>query len=250
MVLVAALFMRLPKVAGLPRAPRDSKPRGAIRDVPYLLVAQVSGIIGIGPTALAVGLPLWLVVHTHAPRALAAWIMVVNTLMVAFLQVRMTRDADTVRGAERLQRFAAVVLAAACAVTALTGSMPGWAAAAVLLAAAALFTFGEIWGEGAGWGLQYGLAPAQGQGQHLGAFATGGAFGLIVGPILVTAVPDQFGGFGWLLIGALFLGVLAVNGPAIRWAERTRGPETETAAAAPTAVPDQPLVASTAEQPR
>lgn len=41
-------------------------------DVPYLVVAQVSGIVRIGPTALAVGLPLWLVVHTDAPRALAA----------------------------------------------------------------------------------------------------------------------------------------------------------------------------------
>ncbi|MER6346516.1 MFS transporter [Streptomyces sp. NPDC001595] len=233
MVLVAALYMRLPKVPGVPREPRGERPRGAVRDIPYLLVAQISGIARIGPTALAVGLPLWLVVHTDAPRALAAWVMLVNTLMVVFLQVRMSRDADTVRGAARLQRFTAVVLAVACAVTALTGSLPTWAAAAVLLAAAVLFTFGEIWGEAARWGLRYELAPANAQGQYLGVFATGDAFALIAGPTLVTAVPDHLGGAGWLLIAALFLSVLVASGPAIRWAERTRVPEPELSGATP-----------------
>lgn len=231
MVLVAALYMRLPRVPGVPRAPRGERPRGAVRDLPYLAVAQVSGILRIGPTALAVGLPLWLVVHTDAPRALAAWIMLVNTVMVVLLQVRMSRDADTVRGAARLQRYTAVVLAAACAVTALTGSMPTWAAATVLLGVALLFTFGEIWGEAARWGLRYELAPANAQGQYLGVFATGDAFAVIAGPALVTTVPDHLGGPGWLLIGALFLTVLVAGGPAVRWAERTREPESAPAAA-------------------
>ena len=143
MVLVATLYMRLPKVPGIPPAPGTPRSR-AVRDIPYLVVAQVSGIARIGPTALAVGLPLWLVVHTDAPRAMAAWIMLVNTVMVVLLQVRMARDADTVRGAARLQRLTAAVLAVACAVTALTGALPGWAAATVLLAVTVLFTFGEI----------------------------------------------------------------------------------------------------------
>lgn len=230
MVLVAGLYMRLPGVPGVPRPPRDERPRGAMRDLPYLAVAQVSGILRIGPTALAVGLPLWLVVHTDAPRALAAWIMLANTVMVVLLQVRMSRDADTVRGAARLQRYTAVVLAVACGVTALTGSMPTWAAACVLLAVAVLFTFGEIWGEAARWGLRYELAPPNAQGQYLGVFATGDAFALIAGPALVTTVPDRLGGPGWMLIGALFLTVLVAGGPAVRWAERTRVPEAEPAA--------------------
>ncbi|MFF0478799.1 MFS transporter [Streptomyces sp. NPDC004284] len=229
MMLVASLYMRLPKVPGIPPAPRGKRPPGAVRDVPYLLVAQVSGILRIGPTALAVGLPLWLVVHTDAPRALAAWIMLVNTLMVVFLQVRMARDADTVRGAARLQRITAVVLIVACAVTAVTGRMPAWAAAAVLLAVAVLFTLGEIWGEAARWGLRYELAPAGAQGQYGGAFATGDALALIAGPALVTSLPDRFGGPGWLLISLLFLLVLCAGGPAVRWAERTRPPQEETA---------------------
>ncbi|WNI20505.1 MFS transporter [Streptomyces sp. ITFR-16] len=234
MVLVAWLYMRLPGVPGVPRAPREERPRGAMRDLPYLAVAQVSGILRIGPTALAVGLPLWLVVHTDAPRALAAWIMLANTVMVVLLQVRMSRDADTVRGAARLQRYTAVVLAVACGVTALTGSMPTWAAACVLLGVAVLFTFGEIWGEAARWGLRYELAPANAQGQYLGVFATGDAFALIAGPALVTTVPDRLGGPGWALIGALFLTVLVAGGPAVRWAERTRVPEPEPAGAAQT----------------
>ncbi|MEU1265958.1 MFS transporter [Streptomyces cellulosae] len=227
MVLVATLYMRLPRVPGV--APAAGAPRGrAVRDIPYLVVAQVSGIARIGPTALAVGIPLWLVVHTDAPRALAAWVMLVNTVMVVLLQVRLARDADTVPGAARLQRLTAAVLAVACGVTALTGTLPGWAAAAVLLSVTVLFTLGEIWGEAARWGLRYELAPANAQGQYLGAFATGDAFALIVGPALVTTVPDRLGGLGWLLIAALFCGLLAVSGPAVRWAERTRVPESGT----------------------
>ncbi|GAA3150462.1 MFS transporter [Streptomyces rameus] len=226
MVLVAGLYLRLPRVPGRPRSgTRERRLAAAVRDVPYLLVAQVSGIARIGPTVLALGVPLWLVTHTDAPRALAAWLMLVNTLMVVFLQVRLARDADTVSGAARLQRITFLVLAAACATVTVTGTLPGAVAAAVLVGAAVLFTFGEIWGEAARWGLRYELAPAHAQGQYGGVFATGDALALIAGPTLVTTVPDRLGATGWLLLTALFLAALAAGGPAVRWAERTRVPE-------------------------
>lgn len=231
MVLVAGLYLRLPHVPG--RAPdrsggpRERRPARAVRDVPYVLVAQVSGIARIGPTVLALGVPLWLVTHTDAPRALAAWLMLVNTLMVVFLQVRLARDADTVRGAARLQHITFLVLAVACATVTVTGALPGPVAGAVLVGAAVLFTLGEIWGEGARWGLRYELAPANAQGQYGGVFATGDALALIAGPTLVTTVPDRLGATGWLLLAAMFLAALTAGGPAVRWAERTRVPDEE-----------------------
>ncbi|MEW2553603.1 MFS transporter [Streptomyces zhihengii] len=232
MVLVAGLYMRLPRVAPQPRQPRGRRERSAVRDVPYIMVAQVSGLARIGPTVLALGIPLWLVTHTDAPRAMAAWLMLINTLMVVFLQVYVARDADTVAGASRLQKWTFLVLAVACAVAAFSGDVPAWAAAAVLAVATVLFTLGEIWGEAARWGLRYELAPENAQGQYGGVFATGDALAVIAGPVLVTTVPDRLGAVGWLLLAALFTGSLALSGPVTRWAVRTRVPAAPAAEAA------------------
>ncbi|MEV8396068.1 MULTISPECIES: MFS transporter [unclassified Streptomyces] len=242
MVVVSGLYMRLPRVPRQPRKPRRKGGPSAVRDMPYILVAQVSGLARIGPTVLALGIPLWLVTHTDAPRAMAAWLMLINTLMVVFLQVYVARDADTVSGASRLQRWAFLVLAVACAAAALSGGIPGWAAAAVLAVATVLFTLGEIWGEAARWGLRYELAPDNAQGQYGGVFATGDALAVIAGPVLVTTVPDRLGLVGWLLLAALFMVSLALSGPAVRWAVRTRVPDSEESNsrdAVPTTTPPQ-----------
>ncbi|MCL7376780.1 MFS transporter [Streptomyces sp. 35G-GA-8] len=242
MVVVSGLYMRLPRVPRQPRKPRRKGGPSAVRDMPYILVAQVSGLARIGPTVLALGIPLWLVTHTDAPRAMAAWLMLINTLMVVFLQVYVARDADTVSGASRLQRWAFLVLAVACAAAALSGGIPGWAAAAVLAVATVLFTLGEIWGEAARWGLRYELAPDNAQGQYGGVFATGDALAVIAGPVLVTTVPDRLGLVGWLLLAALFMVSLALSAPAVRWAVRTRVPDSEESNsrdAVPTTTPRQ-----------
>ncbi|MEV6425780.1 MFS transporter [Streptomyces sp. NPDC051662] len=242
MVVVSGLYMRLPRVPRQPRRPRRNGGPSAVRDLPYILVAQVSGLARIGPTVLALGIPLWLVTHTDAPRAMAAWLMLINTLMVVFLQVYVARDADTVPGASRLQRWAFLVLAVACAAAALSGGIPGWAAAAVLAIATVLFTLGEIWGEAARWGLRYELAPDNAQGQYGGVFATGDALAVIAGPVLVTTVPDRLGLAGWLLLAALFMVSLALSGPAVRWAVRTRVSDSEESNlrdAVPTTTPRQ-----------
>jgi MFS family permease len=241
MVVVASLYMGLPKVPRQPRQPHEpsgAKARSAVRDVPYFLVAQVSGIARIGPTIIALGVPLWLIEHTTAPRALAAWLTLINTLLVVSLQVYLARNADTVPGATRLQRLTFLVLAVACVVVGLTAGMPGWAAGAVLAVAVVIFTFGEIWGEAARWGLRYELAPAHAQGQYGGVFATGDAVAAIAGPVLVTTVPDRFGLLGWLALAGLFAASLLVNRPVISWAVRTRvPPQSNLEGASATAVP-------------
>ncbi|WP_329241818.1 MFS transporter [Actinoallomurus sp. NBC_01490] len=222
MVIVSALYMRLPRVPGVRPEGRERSGLGALHDVPYVLVAQVAGLARIGPTIVAVGIPVWLVTHTSAPRPLAAWLTLINTLIVVFLQVRAARGADTVPGASRLQRWTFMVIAGACVITGFSHGVPGWSAGLILAAAVVLFTFGEIWGEAARWGLRYELAPGKLQGQYGAAFAIGDAVALIVGPTLVTAVPDRLGLAGWLLLTALFLVALALSRPAVQWAVRTR----------------------------
>lgn len=240
MVVVSGMYLRLPAVPGQRRAPAPdaaataaTPDRSALKDLPYILVAQISGLARIGPTILALGVPLWLVTRTEAPRALAAWVMLINTVMVVFLQVRLARDADSIPGATRLQRLTFLVLALACVVAGITGAMPGWLAGVVLAVASVLFTLGEIWGEAARWGLRYELAPAHAQGRYGGVFATGDALATIAGPALATTIPGRFGVWGWLALTVLFLGSLTVNRSVIDWAVRTRAEQSSNLEGAP-----------------
>lgn len=224
MVLAAILYLRLPRVPGTRDAGRKGEGGGwlALRDWPYLAVAQVAGVARLGPVVAAVGMPVWLVTRTEAPRALAAWLMAINTVMVVLLQVRAARDADTVPGAARLQRWTFLGLAVACVFTGLAAGVPAWVATTIMVVAMVVFTMGEIWGEGARWGLRYELAPDHAQGQYGGMFSSGDALASIAGPTLVTLLPEQFGLGGWVLLAVIFAAGLAVSGPVIRWAERTR----------------------------
>lgn len=222
MILVSAGYLRLP------RTPRTTSARGGARivDLPYLAVAQVAGLARIGPIALSIGLPLWLVQHTSAPRPLAAWLSVVNTAMVILFQVAASKGADSVRGAARLQILTFAVTAAACVVTALAAGHGPWAAAGILVAAVVLYSLAEIWGESARWGLRYELAPDHAQGAYGGLFSTGDALATVAGPLLVTALPEQWGGWGWGTLAAVFVAGSVASVAAVRWAVGSRSPAT------------------------
>ncbi|WP_286158611.1 MFS transporter [Streptomyces sp. TLI_053] len=221
-LLVCVLYLRLPRIPGTRE--RKDAPSGltALRDLPYLAMAQVSGIVMLGDILLTVGLPLWVVSHTHAPRPAASWLIGVNTLLVMVFQVRAARGADTLAGATRLHRWAFLGLAASCALASATDRLPTWLAVAVLACSVALLTLGELWGNSARWTLRYDLADPGAQGQYGGAFQLGTALPRVLGPLMVTALTDRLAWLGWLLVGAVFLLGYLLFPATMRWTERTR----------------------------
>ncbi len=221
--LVAVLYLRLPRVPGRPAAAKGTR-KAAVRDVPYLLVGQIAGLLGIAERILAIGLPLWVLRHTSAPRGLAAWLVGINTVLVVLLQVRATRRANTLDGAAQLQTWGFAAMSAACVIAGLSGGLDPWLASAVLVAAVALLSLGEIWTAGAGWALRYELAPEGAQGQYGGAFQLGNLLPAAVGPAMVALLTDEWGLGGWLVLAGVFLVGLLASGPAIAWARRTRVP--------------------------
>lgn len=216
------LYSRLPRLPGNRGDDRAPSIMLALRDLPYVAVAQVTGLVRLGETVLTIGLPLWVVTHTRAPRPLAAWLIVINTVLVMFLQVRAARGATTITGVLRLQSYAFVSLMLACAVTAFTGNAARWPAVALLVIVTVLVTMGELWGESARWMLRYELAPDSAQGQYGGVFQLGTAVPTVAGPAMVTALTAHLTVVGWLMIGAVFAVGAALTWPSIRWAERTR----------------------------
>jgi len=77
-------------------------------------------------------------------------------------------------------------------------------AAATILLAIVVHTFGEMYQVASEWGLDFNLAPAHAIGQYQGMLATGRAATSVAAPILLIAV-IQAQQLGWLVLAAVFV---------------------------------------------
>jgi MFS family permease len=208
--------------AGDPGSPsrqaRAARPRPVLRDLRYLTVCVLNGLLMTYGAILTVGLPLWIVRRTHAPAWTVAGTFLVSTLLVVTLQVRASRGTDTVRGAARAVRRSGALLLAGCLVLASTRALPAPAAIVVLGAGAEQLTLGEVLQQAGGWSLSYGLAPEDRQGEYLGAFAMGTRIYDSLGPVLVTSLVLGLGQLGWALLGLMYMGLALGLSAAAHWA--------------------------------
>ncbi|MBE1574357.1 MFS transporter [Amycolatopsis roodepoortensis] len=204
-ITVGALLLRA--VPGAPvTVPRRARTAWrAIRDRRYVAVGLLCGLMEIRDSVLTVGLPLWVVSHTDAPKPVVAALLFVNTALVITLQVRASRGAATVGGAARVLCAGGAALAVGCVLFGLAGGTGGLWTVAVLVAGAVVLTFGEMWTSASSWTLSYDLADAGAHGQYQGVFEMTSGIGVLAGPILCTTVALSFGFWGWAGIGAGFV---------------------------------------------
>ncbi|MFI1095462.1 MFS transporter [Streptomyces sp. NPDC020917] len=194
--------------------------RNPLTDLPYLAVTGLNALLSLQFAVLTVGIPLWVVRDTHAPRAVVSASMLLNTVLVVAFQVRATRATRDQRSAARALRLSGLLLAVSCLVIAAGHGLPAGAAAVVLLAAVALETAGEVLSQAGGWLLSYDLADPRATGAYQGVFNAGASAGLMAGPAVVTATAIGHGPIGWAVPAVLFALGGAAMVPAVRWAER------------------------------
>jgi hypothetical protein len=216
-VAYAALVATVPRVPPLPGGRLV-----VLRDRPYIALAAMAGVLSLCWGMLSSGLPLWIVRHTGAAPSLGAIIVVLNSLLIAGFQVRVTRGVETPLAAARGALASGALLAAACVVFALTAGMGGIAATALLIFGGLVHVAGELLFVAASWGLSIPLMPPGAPGQYQGMFATGEAAAQMAAPVLMTTLVAGWGQPGWLALAALFLVATAPAVPATRWALRTR----------------------------
>jgi hypothetical protein len=212
------LFAFLPRVGRTGTATGLQRRWAAIRDYPYLVAALVVGAVSSADTVLSLGIPLWVVQHTHVPRALGAWLIALNSILVVILQVRVSRGISTIQRAGRAQRRAAVLAAVACLAigsAALVGPVP---AAISLAVAVLLLTLSELMSSAAGWVMRFNLAPSRAQGQYGGVFAVGSSLRSVVAPIVVLSLTSNFLVAGWVAIAGLFALIAIASTPISTWA--------------------------------
>lgn len=201
----------------------------ALRDLPYLLVTALDGIMSIQFKVLTVALPLWLIAATTAPRWLISATMLGNTAIVIAFQVRASRGIDTPSAGGRAYRRSGVAFLASCSLLSLTADVPAWVAATLMLTAVVIHTTGELWHSAAGFEVSFALAPDHATGQYLGVFALGLGLAETLGPGLLIALCITWGQPGWYVMGALFVATGLAAQLAVRLAEHRRPATTSVA---------------------
>jgi hypothetical protein len=214
----AGLVTSVPRVAATP-ARHGLR---VVHDGPYVTLAALMGVLALCWAVMSSGLPLWIALHTDAPRSLSAVIVVVNSLAIALLQVRVSRGIESPAVAARGAVLAGALLAGSCLLFALSAGWGGVGVVAVLVAAGIVHTAGELVFVAASWGLSVPLMPAGAAGEYQGVFATGEATALMLAPALMTTLVAGWGQPGWLVLAAVFLAPAAGAVPVTRWALRTR----------------------------
>jgi MFS family permease len=119
-------------------------------------------------------------------------------------------------------RVAGLVFLLACVGIAVTAGLPAWAAAAVLLAAVAVHSVGEMCHAAAVFALSFELAPAHAQSEYVGLQDMGLGAAFAVAPAVLGALCLGLGQAGWLLFGGLLTVAGMATVPVVRWAIRTR----------------------------
>lgn len=181
------------------------------RDRGYLLFVLLDIPMNLDDAILGVGLPLWLVHHTDAPHTLIPASLVINTLMVVFLQLRVTARFTGPEGALRaLSRYGLLALPA-CALLAASGAGGPWLASLFLIACTVLITLAELMRSVSSWELAVCLAPDDARAAYLGVAGVSPSVERSVGPPALTSGVMAAGPVGWLVLGAGIVGVSLVQ---------------------------------------
>lgn len=221
-ILAGVIARRLPQLLPSP-ARVEGEPRlGVLRDTPYVLVTLLSGIAAMHFTVMEVGIPLWISQRTHAPTSMVAVLLILNTVVVALFQVRLTRGVDDVADSVRVYARGALWIGAAFLLIALSDGPGPVVASVVLFVAASIHVVGEMVSSPGQWGLSMGLAPVERQGQYQGFAGMGWSLASTVAPLLITVLCIEWGRPGWFVMAALVVGAALALGPVSRWALTTR----------------------------
>lgn len=214
---LAALAGRLPLLTAPATGLRRRFSTSVFRDGPFLAFTAVSAVLTIHMTLLSMGLPLWIIGHSHVPPPVIAPLLVVNTVLAVAFQVRASRGTDTVVAASGALRRAGIALAACCLLLIAVPRLSTAPAVVLLLAAMVALTAGELWQSAGGWGASYLLAQPGQDGVYLSVFWLGVALQQIAAPVVLTQV-EAAGTVGWLALGAVLAGS-GLLAPAVgRWA--------------------------------
>jgi MFS family permease len=226
-VLAAAVVARVPRRAPT-RVAADAAAGDrrwlALRDRPYLLLTLSAAIASLQYEVPIVVLPLWVTLHTRAPRWSAAVLFLIAALLVAALQVPATRSIDGPRSAARMVLRSGPVFLMAWGLIAVSSTAAAGGALALLIGAIAIHSLAEVWQAGGMFELSFALARPEAQGQYQGVFGLSMGISEAVGPALLIGLCITWGAPGWFVLGGIVTLAGFVCARIERWSAGRREP--------------------------
>jgi MFS family permease len=176
----------------------------ALRDSKYVLAMILNGIYSMHFVIQGIGIPIWIINYTNAPRWTVSVVLLINTLACVLFSVRASKGTSAISYAAKTFFRAGLFVAGGCVLYAFAQGLNPWLATIFLISGMALHVTGELLGSAAGWGLGFGLARSEYQGQYQGVWQLSWSFGGIVGPALITSLIVDFNKLGWFIMAAVF----------------------------------------------
>ncbi len=229
-VIAALIQQRLTEIPPVARktaveaAEREGR-SSPFKDMAYLRVVVVNAVLMVQVQVFTLGYPLWVATSGRVPLWMTSVLFVSNTALVVLFQMRVVRRITSHSDAADGWRLAGFLFLLGCALMATIslGSplvMP--LDVAIILAAAVLHTFGELWHGSGQFSLALGLADTTLMGRYQGIFNLGEGIAGCLAPLFVGYLCTSAGPWGWLGLGAvLALAGLAAR-PAVQAASRAR----------------------------
>ncbi len=177
--------------------------RRVLRDRRYLALTGLDLLVDFNATALEVAVPLWVVLHTHAPRAIAGILFTLNTAMVVLAQVRLTAGVRGLADAPRAYRRAAITMAVSAAAYLAARSVGEIPAIGLLIVGVVAHTSAEMFASAGQWTVSIDLAEERHRGQYLAVFSLGAALEGAIGPVVVTSLLRLGAVWLWPALAAL-----------------------------------------------
>lgn len=236
-LVVIAITLRIPDYQPLPRPESTGQAKThrwiVLRDKPFIAYALISGCLTVTAFVEHQLLPIWIVVHTSAPRWTVALVFMISTATSILLQMPLSKNVRTMRqGGSALLRFGVTLMLGYLVLAAMRGHSP-WLATVLVIVGAVLVSIAQIWQVSGRFVFEFNLPPAYAQGQYDGFLNTAMTLGVAAAPLVLLGVVADRGLAGWVGLGVFFF-LLGLIGPAIAaWGERTR-PQAATPAEATT----------------
>jgi hypothetical protein len=205
----AAILARLPHIPPTRLAAKDGaeqKPERrwvALRDLPYLGLTASTSVASLQYFVLVTGLPLWVMLHTSAPRWMAAIILFFESALVAATQVPATRSIDGPRSAAQRLAMSGLLFLVSWILIAMASGPAAWLAITLLLVGIVVHSLAEVWQAAGSFELSFALARPEAQGQYQGVNNFGHGLIEAVAPIIVIAMCINWGKPGWIVLALI-----------------------------------------------
>jgi MFS family permease len=223
-VLAAGVMSRLPRYPPSWNSDDEAAAPGrrwiVLRDRTYLLLTATTAVASLQYYVLTVALPVWVTLHTNAPRWVAALLFFLAALVVAAIQVPATRSLDGPRSAGRMVARSGPLFLVAWVLFAEASGPPAGVAVALLLVAVLVHCLGEVWQAAGTFELSFALARPEAQGQYQGAFGLGHGLAEALAPFIIIALCVTWGKPGWIVLAL----IVAAAGVACAFVERLSPP--------------------------